>query len=164
VAVGHCANGEFMTAAGTLRIWDVETGKEVASGSGHTGAITAVSWSKDGKRIATSSFDKTLRVWDAATARELNRITASTQGCDCVAFLPDGKRLVSTGWGSDTSVRLWQIDPARELVRFQGHAGSALCVAVTPDGRKAISGDTEGTLRLWPLPAASPLKAKAEGK
>ena len=152
VAIGHCRGGDFVTALSTLRVWDFQTGKELVSGSGHTGAITAVSWSKDGKRLATSSFDKTLRVWDAETGKELKKITASTQGCDGVTFIPDGKRLVSAGWGTDFSVRVWQIDTGEELVRYDGHTGSALCVAVTPDGKKVIACDTTGVLRLWPLP------------
>jgi WD40 repeat protein len=111
-----------------------------------------VSWSSDGKRVATSSFDKTLRVWHAETGKEVKRIVASNQGCDGVAFTPDGRRLVSTGWGSDHSVRVWGLDTGKQRARFEGHTGSALCVAVTPDGKRALSAGTDATLRLWPLP------------
>jgi WD40 repeat protein len=152
VAIGHFKAGFALeNASGALRIWNVETGKEAVTGSGHAGAITALSWSADGKRIATSSFDKTLRVWDTKTGKELHRITASTRGCDSVAFCPDGKRLVSTGWATDHSVRLWDVQTGKELARFEGHTESALCVVVAPDGKKALSSAVDGTLRLWPL-------------
>src|SRR5262249_45007233 len=133
IAVGHFS-GNFLSGTGVVRIWDFATGKEVRSMPGHTAAITSVSWTKDGKRLASSSFDKTARVWDPATGKELVRITASTQACDHLAFTPDGKRLVTTGWGTDHAVRLWEVEGARELARFDGHTANVIAVAVTPDG------------------------------
>src|SRR5262249_26236992 len=50
VAVGH-QTGTVQGGTGTMRIWDVKTGKEVVTAKAkHAGAITSVSWSKGGKR------------------------------------------------------------------------------------------------------------------
>jgi len=152
VAIGHYnGNAPFLSAPGTVRIWDVETGKQVASGGGHTGAITAVSWSKDGKKIASSSFDKTVRLWDAKTAKELARLEVSDQPSDSVAFTPDGKRLVTAGWGTDLSAKVWDVATRRAVTRYDGHTGSVLCVAVTPDGKRVVTSSTDGSVRLWRL-------------
>jgi WD40 repeat protein len=48
---------------GTVRICDVETGKERAVLKGHTEAVTAVAFGPDGKQIVTGSADKTVKVW-----------------------------------------------------------------------------------------------------
>jgi WD40 repeat protein len=152
VVVGHFENANFTTSAGTVRVWDVATGKLEQSAGGHTGAITAVAWSRDGKWIASSSFDRTVRIWDAKTLKEHKRLTVSTQGSDGVTFTPDARRVVTAGWGSDFAVRVWDVETGKERCRYEGHTGSALCVAVTPDGKHAVSGSTDGTLRLWPLP------------
>jgi WD40 repeat protein len=153
VAVGHYTTAvNYPTSAATVRIWDVTTGKLERSGTGHTGAITSLAWSRDGKWIASSSFDKTVRIWDAKTLKEHKRLTVSTTGCDGVAFTPDARRIVTTGWGSDTSVRVWDVATGKQLRRFDGHTGNAINVAVTPDGKRAVSGGTDATLRLWPLP------------
>ncbi len=152
IVIGHYSTPNFTSSAGTVRIWDVETGKLERSATGHTGAITAVAWSRDGKWIASSSFDKTVRIWNAGTLEEQRRLTVSTQGSDGVAFTPDARRVVTAGWGSDFSVKVWDVASGRELRRYDGHTGSALCVAVTPDGKRAVSSSTDGTLRLWPLP------------
>jgi WD40 repeat protein len=152
IAVGHYSPApDFVTSPGTLRIWDVENRKLLHSGPGHGGPITAVDWSRDGKHILTSSFDRSVRLWDAATCKELKRLIVSPQGCDGVAFLPDGQRFIATGWASDPDLTLWDIRSERMLARYEGHASSALSVAVTPDGRRAVSCGTDGTARVWPL-------------
>jgi len=54
--------------------WDAETGGELFALKGHTGKVTSVALSPDGKRIVTAGADGTVRVWDvpAGTAtREL---------------------------------------------------------------------------------------------
>jgi WD40 repeat protein len=152
IAIGHFSTGPtFLTSPGTLRIWDVENRKLLFSGPGHTAPITAVDWSRDGKHILTSSFDRSVRLWDAKTCKQLKRLTVSSQGCDGVAFLPGSQRFIATGWASDFDLTLWDIRSERRLARYEGHTGSALGVAVTPDGKRAVSCSTDGTARVWPL-------------
>jgi WD40 repeat protein len=46
------------------RLWDTSTGETVATLRGHTGALRAVTWSPDGRRVATAGMlDHTLRVY-----------------------------------------------------------------------------------------------------
>src|SRR5439155_14768687 len=52
-------------------LWDVATGKERATLSGHRGAVQAVSFSPDGKRLLSQSEDGTALVWDVAEALRL---------------------------------------------------------------------------------------------
>jgi WD40 repeat protein len=75
---------------------------------GHSGAVSSVAFSPDGKRIVSGSDDNTLRVWDAATGQEtlvlkgsvgahmllLSGTTDPNAGVTCVVFSSDGKRIV----------------------------------------------------------------------
>jgi len=72
---------------------------------GHSNVVYAVSWSPDGKRLATGSGDKTAKVWDAETGKELQTLTDHSNSVFCVAWSPDGKRL-ATGSGDNTA-KVW---------------------------------------------------------
>src|SRR5205085_1562676 len=80
---------------GTLALWDVETGKEVA-------------WSPDGRLVASGSKGANVLFWDAATAKNLLTAQGHKGAVTALAFAPGGQRLAS---GSlDKTIRLW--DPA----------------------------------------------------
>ena len=47
----------------TAKLWDVESGKEIATLSGHTGEIVSLHFNAEGDKILTGSFDKTAMVF-----------------------------------------------------------------------------------------------------
>jgi WD40 repeat protein len=48
----------------TAKLWDVATGAEVRTFSGHTGTMASVAFSSDGKYVLTGSWDGTAKLWD----------------------------------------------------------------------------------------------------
>jgi WD40 repeat protein len=68
-----------------------------------------VAFSRDGRRIATGSEDRTVRLWDAASGQEVLTLKGHTDIVRCVGFSNDGCRLVSGGW--DHTVRVWDARP-----------------------------------------------------
>ena len=84
-----------------MKVWDAATGQEVLTLKGHTGGVTSVAFSPDGKRLASASWDGTVKVWDAATGQEALTLKGHTGWVTSVAFSPDGKRLASGERGRD---------------------------------------------------------------
>ncbi|MDT9205827.1 MAG: WD40 repeat domain-containing protein, partial [Limnospira sp. PMC 1236.20] len=48
----------------TLKLWDLETGTELATLTGHSWSVNAVAIAPDGFRAVSASMDKTLKLWD----------------------------------------------------------------------------------------------------
>jgi WD40 repeat protein len=59
-----------------VKIIDVHRGKEVRVLSGHSAQIHDSGWSRDGRVLATSGYDRSVRLWEVATGRELARLEA----------------------------------------------------------------------------------------
>jgi WD40 repeat protein len=72
---------------------------------GHEGAVTGLSLSADGKRLASCSKDRTVRVWDLASGKQLHKFT-DEEAVLGVAFAPDGKKIASCG---EKGLRIWDL-------------------------------------------------------
>ncbi len=59
------------SADGTVRMWDVATGKQMYVYRGHQASVNSIVWSPDSQRIASGASDKTVQVLDAATGNHL---------------------------------------------------------------------------------------------
>ncbi len=98
----------------TARVWDAETGREIASLNGHQSSVRTAAFSPDGKRIVTASEDKTGRVWDAETGREIASLNGHQDRVWTAAFSPDGKRIVTAS--SDKTARVWPVENLDRLL------------------------------------------------
>ena len=133
----------------SVRLWDPQSGTELARLEGHNHIVIAVAFSPDGTRLASGSDeeDPSVRLWDAESGKELACLEGHQAGVYAVAFSPDGTRL-ATG-SSDQSVRLWDAASGIELARLEGHQAGVTAVAFSPDGTRLASGSSDQSIRLW---------------
>ncbi|MEP7148079.1 MAG: winged helix-turn-helix domain-containing protein [Acidobacteriota bacterium] len=89
----------------SLRWFEPETGRELATFSGSQAILTDAKFSPDEKRVVTADEAGMLRIWDSATGLELLSIPAMV-GEDNLAFSPDGKT-IAVG-ESDGTIRLFR--------------------------------------------------------
>jgi len=101
------------------RVWEAQTGKELAVLKGHDLAVTSVALSPDGTRAVTASADGTARLWNLARSRELaSRLCGHRGKVKIVAYSPDGGRLASGS--EDGSARIWDAATGKELRVLRG--------------------------------------------
>jgi WD40 repeat protein len=105
-------------------------------------------FSSDGRRVLSTSEDKTIRVWDTDTGRPVGE---PMRGYEVyfgnVAFSPDG-HTVAAG-GADNTLRFWDASTGLPIgTPLTGHRDVVNNVGFTPDGRRVISSSFD-SLRLW---------------
>jgi WD40 repeat protein len=86
---------QYLYTDRVARIWDAVTGKEVYVLRGHTNRIVSASFSPDGRRIVTASWDRTARIWDVGTGRELAVLRAGPYSLEAAFFNADGRRVLT---------------------------------------------------------------------
>jgi dipeptidyl aminopeptidase/acylaminoacyl peptidase len=131
---------------GSIRLWDVATGKARSELSGHLGPVWSVAFSPDGKTLTSGGTDQTLRLWDLETGKELRQFGTRQGVVYAVAFSPDGKVLAG---GHGSAIYLWDVDTGKELRQLPGQTGGVWPVAFSPDGRLLAAGSADGSVGLW---------------
>jgi len=101
-------DGKWLIAPGNpTKVFELATGKEVATLQSHLDWVNSVSFSPDGKRMATASRDLTVKLWDTASWQELATIKGHSGDISSVSFSPDGLWLATASF--DRTAKLWEV-------------------------------------------------------
>jgi len=137
--------------AGTVRIWDVATGRARSTLAGHGGRrVTALEIAPDNSWLATGSTDGTARIWDASTGQEQIVLDGHHGWVSSVVIAPDGSWLATSDEsGIGGKIRIWDAATGRERGAVTGRRGHQMAaVAIAPDGSWLAIGGTNGRVRV----------------
>jgi WD40 repeat protein len=116
---------------------------------GHTGVVTGVAVTPDGRFAVSASDDKTLKVWDLGTGQAVRTLEGHADRVTGVAVTSDGRFAVSAS--EDETLKVWDLATGQAVRSLEGHTWNVTGVAVTLDGRFAVSASLDETLRVWDL-------------
>ncbi|MEC7988099.1 MAG: WD40 repeat domain-containing protein, partial [Myxococcota bacterium] len=120
---------------------------------GHRKKISDITFSPNGRWLATCSFDRTIRIWDGKKGIQKavlfgghrNRIRRLT-------YRIDGEQLASVG--DDGGARLWDMKTGRRMFRLLGHETPATHVCYSPNGRFLVTAAEDATVFIWSVETA----------
>jgi RNA polymerase sigma factor (sigma-70 family) len=136
-----------------IHLWDIARGQERGQFPAYQQGACSLSFSPDGKTLASCGDGPVIRLWDMATGREAFAQTGHGSAIHTLVVSPaDGT--VFTG-GDDGAIRHWDPSTGRELELIAGLSGPIEKLAVTPDGKTLLVGSMEtqpqqvGRIGLW---------------
>lgn len=157
---------------GTVKIWDVASGREIRTLHGHTGRVLSVAISRDGEFILSGSEsrvtdlpnvddflksldtipiditeDSNILLWDKA-GKKIKSFVGHRGFVNSIGFCKDTDRIIST---DEQSIKLWEIDNGKEIKSLDtGLKGPGSPTAFTSDCTNAITASNK-TIKLWDL-------------
>ena len=172
------ANGEWLMAVGgwgapntadhwgDIKLLDLSSGQLLGLLRGHTGTISSLAFSDDGRWLASGGFDENVKVWDLQGQPDdwrksedgtLNLPCQTLQGhtenvCG-LAFVPQSDQSSTLFSGSfDKTIRLWQRNSSGSWETkhiLTNHTAEVRFLSVSPDGKLLASSSYDRTVRLW---------------
>jgi WD40 repeat protein len=114
-----------------LKLWDTATGREVRTFFGLSSDMISVTFSSDGKQIASGLYDGTINLWYTDTGREIRTFLGHKSWINSIIFSSDGRQLLSGS--NDGTTRLWDISTGKEIAQFISFIDGEWLV-LAPDG------------------------------
>jgi len=145
-------DSQIITSSGdtTCSLWDIETGHQLTSFSGHTGDVMSLSLCNDGHRTFVSgACDASAKVWDIRDGMCRQTFTGHESDINAVAYFPNG---TAFGTGSDDATcRLFDIRSDQELMCYSHD--NIICgitsVAFSKSGRLLLAGYDDFNCNVW---------------
>ena len=140
---------------GTIRVWSVDTGEQDDERlEGHTDSITCLSFSLDGKYLASGSRDGTIMIRNVGKREAKTKLHRRHSSLSAIDFSPCGANVVSGSY--DGTILIWNASTgkvSREIICGSG----AYSVAYSPNGLFILAGGG-GWMRMWKVTAARKLR------
>ncbi len=133
-------------ADGTMKIWDLATGKLKFTLEGYNDSVILVRISPDGQTIVSGGNDNTIKIWDLATGQLKSTLPA--HNVYLVAISADGQTIVSVS--RDNTIKIWDLATGK-LKSTLNHKSLVSLVAISPDGQTIVSSSDNKTIKIWDL-------------
>jgi WD40 repeat protein len=139
---------------GSVKLWNINTGKVIETWTGHTNGVVSLCWSPDGGRVGSGSQsstleakDATFRVWDVESGKTIlgpiNTGKYTWAGC----YSPDGKMIAIAG--DIYYLEIWDANSGELLKTIERY--DVMCLAWTSDGKTLITGEFKIDTATWTL-------------
>ena len=101
----------------SIRLWDTGSGRQIGACTGHKQGVWSVTFSPDGRTLASSSDDSTLKFWNIETQQEMLSIRRVGKTLTDLRFSPNGRWLVAAAspFTTNGDMRLLQAPSFEEI-------------------------------------------------
>ncbi len=137
------------SADNTIKIWDIDTGKEIHTLRGHSSAVNYLVISPDGQKLFSASADQTIKVWDSATGKAIGTLKGHSSSINYLTISSDGQKLFSAS--ADKTIKIWDSDTGKVIHELSGHSSFVNFLEISRDGQKFFSASADRTIKIWDI-------------
>jgi WD40 repeat protein len=144
--IAYSPDGKLLAACDSkqLKVYEADSGELLMSLSGHEQDVLSVTFSVDGKYLATGSGDTLVRIWDIEGGKLLHILEGHSAEVGGLAFSPDGKLLLSSS--EDGTLIIWDVETGAHVHSLPDF--TVYKVSFSPDGTRVAAATFTG-LRVW---------------
>ncbi len=149
-AVAFSADGTTLASSHqdhTIRLWNMKTGRNVATLTSQKQFIFSLAFSRDGTRLAAGALKGHCEIWDVPERTLICNLEGHTNDVGPMMFSPNGARLVTAS--GDKTAKIWNVATGRELLTLRGHTGRLLGVAFSATTNRVVTSSSDNTVRVW---------------
>ncbi|NEP62182.1 MAG: WD40 repeat domain-containing protein, partial [Symploca sp. SIO2G7] len=155
------ADSQFLISGGShndahLKVWWLDSGKEIDSIRAHQTSVTAIALSPDEEILASVGNDTGVNLWDWKQGKYTRTFLDHSSNILSLAITPDSNTLVT---GALDGIRLWDLKKQRPLYILNRFDHQTYALAIHPGGSILASGHKFGTIKLWNLKTGTLLGA-----
>lgn len=146
--------------SGKVVLFDVKTGKRLATVGQELDVVLAADVTADGKLVALGGPKKTVKVYSVADGKQLYELKKHTDWITALEFSPDGTRL-ATGDRSG-GIFLWESTSGGSVGNLADHKDSITSLSWRGDGQLLASGSEDGQIIVWNVGDGFPVATMAK--
>lgn len=144
----------------SIKLWDVETRKELYGFHGHTEGVNEVAFSPVSNLLASASNDKSVILWNVQRAGKQSALMGHTDAVTRIKFSQDGTQLISASF--DGNIKIWNVSDA-SLLRDILVGNPIHSLAISAGGEYIACGTRAGELVLLNFQTGQKIKTFALG-
>lgn len=134
--------------SGKATVWEVVSGRQLFTLTGHTGPVWDIGFSPDGTRIVTVGAKGVAKLWESATGHEVFTLVGHSPlvDIDGVNFSADGRYLITSS--QEGAAKLWDVATGREVANFK-HLAPMLYAGFSSDSQRVFTTSFDGVIKIW---------------
>ncbi|KAI6649783.1 Pre-mRNA-processing factor 17 [Oopsacas minuta] len=133
-----------------IKLWEVYNERRcIRTYIGHGASVRDISFSYDGTKFLSASYDKTIKLWDTENGKLLHTFSNRKMPY-CVKFNPDGNKqhLFVAGY-SDKKILTWDTHSGDVIQEYDRHLGAVNTITFVDDNRRFVTTSDDKSLRVW---------------
>jgi WD40 repeat protein len=145
----------------TIKLWQIDTGKEIYTFADRLKGVFALAVSPDGKYLASGSWNETIELWDLATGTLLHNLTQHKESVRSLAISPDSQTLISGSF--DRTIVLWHLPDGKAIETITDPEPIA-AIALSPNGTFLVSTGDDGSIKIRSLISGAMIAESIDNK